>query len=585
MKTLHAAARIAKTIPPWIDGVVVATACLIAAFVILGISPRSLDVPYLSTGDATQAQYLIKTVLDRGWYTQNPEVGAPFGATAADFPIPEPSHFLLIRLLGVVSDDPFVVFNLFYLVSFFTAALAGWWALRSIGLERSLAVAGAVLFCLLPYHFLRQSHLLLSAYYGTAITMAFAIRLASYRAPHLDDAVRPSLPALALAAIAGGAGIYYAFFGCLFIAAGALIGTATSGHKQPLRTSAIFIAVIAAVVALSLVPDALYHWQNGANPLVAHRQPQESEIYGLRISQLLLPSFAHRFGWLAQYARTYEAHAPLVNENQTATLGALGNLGFLTAIGFALFGASEATRRVASIGKLTLVGLLYATIGGFGALFALFVTPDLRALNRISVMIAFLSIASLLLLIRRVAPARLLPLIAAVLVLIGWFDQIPKSISRPSPSFAPQQAFFDGIQKALPAGTAIYELPYMSYPENPPKADLSSYGLFEPYLRTSGLRWSFGDMRGRPSDRWNYEVSKLDGRDLVGALMSAGFGAIYIDRRGYGDRAAGIEASIAPLVGKPLVENANRTIAVFRIPPSAPPHPVAGLGPGRGWLL
>jgi hypothetical protein len=39
-------------------------------------------------------------VLDHDWYTRNPDLGAPFGATMYDFPIPEPTHLAVIRLLG-----------------------------------------------------------------------------------------------------------------------------------------------------------------------------------------------------------------------------------------------------------------------------------------------------------------------------------------------------------------------------------------------------------------------------------------------------------------------------------------------------
>ena len=43
---------------------------------------------------------------------------------------------------------------------------------------------------------------------------------------------------------------------------------------------------------------------------------------------------------------------------------------------------------------LNATALLYGTVGGFGTIFALFVSPQLRSLNRISVFIAFLSLAA-----------------------------------------------------------------------------------------------------------------------------------------------------------------------------------------------
>src|SRR4051812_10467728 len=102
--------------PAWADAIVAALSCLALAAYVYGITPSNLDVPLISAGDGGSAQFIMKTVLDHGWYTQNPDVGAPFGATMYDYPIPEPTHLLLIRALGVFGDDPFLAFNLFYLL-------------------------------------------------------------------------------------------------------------------------------------------------------------------------------------------------------------------------------------------------------------------------------------------------------------------------------------------------------------------------------------------------------------------------------------------------------------------------------------
>ena len=151
--------------------------------------------------------------------------------------------------------------------------------------------------------------------------------------------------------------------------------------------------------------------------------------------------------------------------------------------------------------------------------------------------------------------------------------------------FHRQQAFFDQLQTRLEPGTAVYELPYMFFPENPRSAALSSYDLTEPYLRTHGLRWSFGGMHGRAGDVWNEQVSNLEGAELAGALAHAGYGAIYIDRRGYVDRGVAVERPLAAALGAPLLEDAGRSLAIYRIPPSfaSTGKPFIAVGPGRDW--
>jgi len=574
-------------LPAWVDAVFVIALCVGVAMYVFGISAAALHVPLLSVGDGGSAQFIMKTVLDHGWYTRNPDVGAPFGATMYDYPIPEPTHLVLIRLLGLFGKDPFLVFNLFYLFSYASAALAAWWALRFLGADRWMAIAGAFLFAMLPYHFLRVPHIYLASYFAAPIFAAHAIRLAAYRAPHLPTELRLSAVSVVLLALAAGSGVYYAFFGCLFIAAGAALGAAQSRRTEPLRIGAIYVAITVAVVAASLLPNMLYHLREGANELVAHRRPFESELYGLRITQLLLPSSMHRFGWMSGITSAYNARTPLINENGMASLGLLGSFGFLAAIAIGLLGLRQRFPRVVAIGALSIVGVLFATIGGFGSLFALLVTPELRGLNRMSVFLGFLSIAALLLLTRRALGARpvAVPIVAIGFMILGSIDQIPgHGIVHANPAFRAQQAFFDRIEASLPAGTSVYELPYMYFPESPPAGTLTSYDLFEPYLRTHGLRWSFGDMRGRASDLWNEQASTLQGTDFVGALANAGFGAIYLDRRAYADHGAAIDRSLAPLLGAPAVENAARNVAVYRIPPAlAARWPFVVVGPGRDW--
>jgi phosphoglycerol transferase len=574
------------SIPVWVDAAVVSILCVVAAASILDCWQAGWRTPFLATGDATYYHYLIRTIIEHGWYTQNADIGAPFGAALYDFPLPEPTHLLLIRALGLFAHDPFFVANLFYLISFATTALAAWWSFRFIGLDRASVIAGAVLYTLLPYHFLRLPHLLLAAYFAAPIFAAHAARLALYRAPHVRDELRLTLSSLVLLAIAAGAGIYYAFFGCLLLGAGTILGAARSQRREPIWIGGAFIATAIAVIAVSLVPNCLFEIREGANALVAHRQPFETEYYGLRITQLLLPSSHHRFAPMRALTDAYNAHTPLLNENTTVTLGVIGSLGLLVSLAIALTAWRARFPRVAALGTLSLVAILFATLGGFGSLFAQFVTPEIRALNRISVYIAFFGIASFFLLVRRILHARPLALaiVAMVAIPVGAFDEVPKTAPRPEAGFRAREAFFERIDATLPKGTAVFELPYMFFPEGAKTGALVNYELIEPYVYTHGFRWSFGDMRGRPSDVWNARASMLHGEALVAALANAGYGAVYLDRRGYDDRGAAIEQELSSVLGPPILEEDARNRVLYRIPHSAASHlPFVVLGAGRNW--
>jgi phosphoglycerol transferase len=90
-------------------------------------------------------------------------------------------------------------------------------------------------------------------------------------------------------------------------------------------------------------------------------------------------------------------------------------------------------------------------------------------------------------------------------------------------------------------------------------------------------------MRGRASDIWNEQAAALHGADLVSVLSGAGFGAIYIDRRGYKDRGAAVEKEITMTIGPSAIEDAAGNVVVYRIPPSFKKRPFVVFGRGRSW--
>ncbi|MEO7013311.1 MAG: hypothetical protein ABI127_03310 [Dokdonella sp.] len=546
-------------------------------------------MPFLTGGDATSAQYVFKAVLEHGTYTRNPDVGAPFGATMYDYPIPEPTHFLLIRLLGLFSKDPFLAFNVFYLISFASAALAACWAFKKNGVERLPAIAGAVVFAILPYHFYRLAHVFLASYFAIPIFGHYALRLATFRAPHLDGRRGMGWGALLLLALAAGSGVYYAYFGVLFLALACVLGTLHARHWAPLRWGALYIAVVVGVIALSLLPNVLYHLAEGANPLIAHRNPAEAEFYGLRLTQLLFPAPGHRLPLFDNFITAYKNTAPLINENMTAALGLIGSAGFLVALAAFFSGNVRRYPQLWAAGALCTAAVLYATIGGFGAIVARLVTPEIRGLNRISVFIEFFALFAFLVaarqLLGRHARSSTNFVFAAALVALAWADQFPvHAVGKPNAAvFTQQRASFARLQAAVPQATALFELPYDYFPESsrPP----GSYYLLEPYLFTRGLRWSFGDMHGRPSDIWNEQAAQLFGKDLSNALGDAGFGAIYLDRRGYADHGTAIEAELATQFGAPIIDDVALGYVVYRVPSPTPnTPPFIAVEQGRGWF-
>ena len=87
----------------------------------------------------------------------------------------------------------------------------------------------------------------------------------------------------------------------------------------------------------------------------------------------------------------------------------------------------------------------------------------------------------------------------------------------------------------------IYQLPYVAYPENGPTFEMLDYDQMRGDVHTTtGLRWSYGAIKGRPQD-WAASTDGLPARTVVDGLVAAGFSGIWIDRFGYADLGAAVK--------------------------------------------
>jgi len=516
-----------------------------------------LTLPLTYTGDGLWNLFVIKTVLQTGWYASNPQLGAPFGANFLDFAKPEVLHLAFYRVAGLFTQNIALIHNLFFGLGFHFVALSALAVLRrGFGLSWPLAVAGALLFTFLPFHFMRLEHLFLSSYCAVPIAAWLVLRVSGEHPPfHEAGHLGAGRWTVWLAcAVLASTSIYYAFFGvCLVFAAGLLESLRSRAWKH-LVSGGLVCALVGSVVLVNLAPSLWHRHTEGRNTEVAARPMHEVEAYALRPLQLVLPSNQHRSPTLAGWTRAYEASATFVNENQTSTLGLLGSAGFLIML-LALLSGHRSLRTLPPFGiaaRASAVAVLLGVSGGAGTLIALVFEPQFRALNRISVVIAFFSIAALLLLVQRAAqtvPAAwrqgTLVVVAALLFSFGLWDQVPATprplSDRIGPSYASDRAFVQRIEQALPPGASVLQLPYVAFPEAPPLHRAEPYSALSGFLHSQHLRWSHGGVRGREGDLWHRTLAQQPTAELLQLAAASGFSGIWLDRRATADQGAGLE--------------------------------------------
>jgi len=92
--------------------------------------------------------------------------------------------------------------------------------------------------------------------------------------------------------ILSGSGVYYAFFSCFFLF---IAGSVKSLWEKKFKPTIIAITLITIIVIgglLNLSPSLLYQLHEGKNPSGSARVYHETELYSLKISDLLLRSRA-----------------------------------------------------------------------------------------------------------------------------------------------------------------------------------------------------------------------------------------------------------------------------------------------------
>jgi phosphoglycerol transferase len=570
----------------WLALLLLCAAIAAAIGLLLDARLYDLHVPIAYWRDGLSHGLIVKTIVDMGWYpVHTPWVGAPFGADFLDYPFSDGLNFLLLRLIAFGSDDWVVVQKLFYLAAYFLSGGVAFFVMRKLGVGAALAAAGALLFVLLPYHWARPWHLLLGSY----AVVALGVWLAYVAWQGGDRAIgRPRawlVPAL-VAFVVGCGGAYYAFFTAYLVLAAGGCRALAERSLRALQPAAIVVAAITIAVALNVAPSFRYRLTHGPNAEIAVRSAADSENYGLRLSQLVVPITRHRVASWAELARRYTGEAPLVNENSTASIGVAGTLGLvlLAVVLVRRLGGGGPSPRPppahdvpAFLALIVLAAFVLGTIGGLGTVFAYTVSPLIRAYNRISVFIGFAALTALVLALQgciaraREASQGALTIGAALVVgLFGALDLTPASYPPPPPGvgdFASDRAFVRAAEAQLAPQTMVWQLPFQPFPEAlPGETKLESYGQLRGYLNSTTLRWSYGAMRGRAGDEWARALASRALADQVDIAARSGFGAIYVDRRGYDDGGTAVEAMLRALLGGPIAQSADHHLAMYRLP-------------------
>jgi Ca2+/Na+ antiporter len=603
------------------DALGVAAATVGLLVVTLRLWEANLHVPFVynARGDpqltyAPDAPYYLmvtKGLVEHGSYLRIPNLGWPFSLQLYDNPeTGDNLQLALLRGFGLVLRDAVLTVNIYYIFTFVAVAIAAWFVLRRLNVSRLVAAVIAILYTFLPYHFARgEAHLLLSGYFMVPIAALLMLQILSDDPPfttvcrdstesrwRLNLWSRRALPWLLACVGLGSTGPYYAFFAVLLIGVAVALDLLARRSVRRVASGVVAIGTILVVLLINLSPSLLYWQSHGRNKQAIPRGVLDTEYLGLRVSQLVLPRHGHRIAPLAKIQEESDSKSPVPSE-AGQQLGIVGALGFA---GLLVFTLSRLLRRrraddsarsptplgtrsevAQRLGLLTLVAIIIATVSGISLLIAALGVRYIRSYNRISVFIAFFALVAaafaldwvIARLPRWHGRAVVAAVVCVAVLAVGVLDQtssadVPdyKALER---AWDSDDAFMRGIEKELGTGAAVFQLPYVFFPEAGQIFGTGPYDQVRGWLHADSLRWSWGSVRGREGD-WQAALVRLNTPDALDALTAVGFSGVMIDRAGYEDYGALIEYGYATTLGQQPRVSRDGRLLFFDIRPWEP---------------
>jgi hypothetical protein len=571
---------------------------------------RRMSVPW-GAGDLL-GPYSVAKLWSEGGPFGNSRFGFPFGMELRYFPATDHLQNAIAGLIAAVTGNPFLGINAVYALSFPLTALAALWVLKIARLRGPIAITIALAFTAIPYHWLRTDHIYLATIYSAALGVGLALLVGTgelERRLRGERRLWTGLAMLGIAAVIATSGIYYACFTILICSAALVYRFARGARWRGLLISMSPVVAVVACTGLALAPAVLYDRAHPALQPVAERIVIESVQYSGVLAFTLLPAPVSDIPGFGPVNESVTRAVAAVSGYPTSGVlwyADFGSLETIAALALLVVGVVFAARRSAFTGRrrpspqepvngssesvgFGLVGTLLSTTvlffipWGLNLLFAYFVTPQLRAWDRLVPVLFLLVFTGAAVAWRTLNLPRhggKAVVIAVVILVVLVFDSVIPyrsrftTISTTSSAFsAAGYTYATDLNAAVPGRCGVLELPYLGYPEVPPIVGLGSSEPLWPALTNPEKSWSFGAMKGTLASAWQVALGNKIDANAVRELEAGGFCAIHVDRRGFSPADADkIVADLTALLGPVVATGLGGNWLAFALPSGHADH-------------
>ena len=477
-------------------------------------------------------------------------LNAPFSANWNDFPFEDFIYFpagILASFLGL-SAAAWIYLLFIQLL----AGLSFYFAARALRAEKVISCVCGALFALSPFAFYRGiPHLTVATCWHIPLLLISLLWCLDQKTVNIT--FRQGI----VIGVGSGlmAGLYNPYYWVIFIfllliiLCGALFG---KDRRQLLWVTIILVSALVGFLALHM--GTFMFWFAHGKGNAVNRDLFGLVVWGLRLPDLVAP-VNNRLTYYSEIFNNYRSLYPgvLKGEAQGAYVGFIATVGLcmlvITGTGRV---AAQQFERINSLYWVALGIFSFAVVGGINYMLGAFGFVYLRASNRYSIMFMALGLLVVTQIISRVKNRSFRALIAASILLIGYYDQLPVQESKGSKEFDLTRATADKLtaklldDNLLP-NAMVFQLPIKDFPETGPINNMGDYDHFRPWIWTKNIRFSFGTMKGRGDADWQHELKNESLDHIVMDLNRYGFSALLINRTAYNDGADALRKQILNL--------------------------------------
>lgn len=559
----------------WVWGILAVFASLVPFYWFqLDPANHSLSYPlYDAVGDTIFHWTLVKAIME-GHIVPFvkmvlPQMAAPYGPLnlSEGFPFPEQLQLLVIKFFGYASNDPIQVQNLYFIFGYVLTSIAFYTSALWLSIRPALAFGLSISFTYIGYHLTRYHHLSLSQYWVLAPAAAMVLRTLEGTFPLPNPYKRGSGFLLFLVSLVITAWhSYYGYFFCGMFGVAWLLKNFRSPIRVILKTLAPPALGFLLALGLSTANYVVASRDSTDLPTKFKRFAHETRYYRLRLHSVLLPAPHHRIPLLADIRARY-------TRSENAIEGTDEALGFLSIFGL-FFGVFVFIRglvkkkksRFSHYGQAQILTLFFASSFGVSMWIATLISPTFRSVNRISPMLGAVCLFALGAGISRFLErydgkkwgSTLTALIGVLIGVFAVWDQVPQFRIDPkiSVELAAVKKFTHEVE-SLVGGGSVLQIPNQSFPEGGPVYQMPDYAHQVAALFSTKTNWSYGAFKG--TQRLGKIFTVGENPTDVAAAKALGYTGVWIDRAGYPDHAATIEAALSRKVHRaPIISEDGR---------------------------